>query len=91
MARRGARNMVLLSRSGPKTETAIAALNNLNRMGVHVVTPNLDIADLEKLRGEIEHLTKSMPPIKGCIQATMILRVSFRSYDSTAKVPLTNF
>ena len=73
MARHGARNLILLSRSGACTEAAITLLNELEGMGVRVEAPRCDIACASSLSTALTE-SASMPPIKGCLQATMVLR-----------------
>ncbi|KAI1496239.1 lovastatin nonaketide synthase [Biscogniauxia marginata] len=77
MASRGAKHLALLSRSGAKTDTAKALVSELKMQGVQVVTPKVDISNLDNLKREIQSLTESMPPIRGCIQATLALRDNF--------------
>lgn len=79
MADRGARNLILLSRSGALAPEAKVLIQVLEGQGVCVATPKVDIADLETLKRELAEL-KSMPPIRGCIQATVVLKVSKMSY-----------
>ncbi len=75
MAIRGARNLILLSRSGVKTSAAKALVSELEMQGVRVATPQVDIGDLARLTHVLDDLKKSMAPIRGCIQATVALRV----------------
>lgn len=76
MVGRGAKNLILLSRSGVKTAAARLLVSELESQGVRVEAPPVDISDLEKLREVLESLKDTMPPIRGCIQATVTLRVS---------------
>ncbi|KAK1139414.1 hypothetical protein N8T08_000777 [Aspergillus melleus] len=74
MASRGARHLILLSRSGPSTSTAQALVKELKDMGVKVATPKVDISNICRLEQTLAHLSATMPPIRGCIQATVALR-----------------
>ncbi|KAF7621589.1 hypothetical protein AFLA_011883 [Aspergillus flavus NRRL3357] len=74
MASRGARHLVLLSRSGPQTQAAKSLLHELRAQGVQVVAPRVDIGDFHELNEVISCLSVYMPPIRGCIQATMVLK-----------------
>lgn len=74
MARCGARHLILLSRSGPKAEAAAELLAELVSQGVQVSAPACDITDREALRQALNESGKEMPPVKGCIQSTMVLR-----------------
>jgi hypothetical protein len=75
MVGRGARNLILLSRSGASGTAAKALMAELSAQGVCVAAPEVDISKLDKLKNEIEKLKERMPPIRGCIQATVALRV----------------
>ncbi|KAL4967685.1 type I polyketide synthase [Aspergillus stella-maris] len=74
MASRGARHLILLSRSGASTSAARELVKELELQGVKVATPHVDIGDLPRLVDVMSDLAISMPPIRGCIQATMVLR-----------------
>lgn len=75
MANKGAKYLVLLSRLGPVTEAATSLLTKLRDMGVSVEVPKCDITYSDQLRKVISQFSKTFPPIKGCIQATMVLKV----------------
>ncbi|KAF3905358.1 hypothetical protein AA313_de0209816 [Arthrobotrys entomopaga] len=71
MANKGAKTLVLLSRSGPRSETAVKLVAHLTSMGVRCITPVCDISDYTALKTLVGSLDA---PIKGCIQASMVLR-----------------
>ncbi|KAF3903982.1 hypothetical protein AA313_de0201300 [Arthrobotrys entomopaga] len=72
MADRGAKHLILLSRSGPRTESAEAFVEDLKGMGVNCLTPACDISNRSLLQKTLQSL--HVPPIKGCIQSSMVLR-----------------
>ena len=74
MAGRGARNLILLSRSGPKATAALELLDELRDSGVRVETPLCDVSSAESLSAILKQY-KELPPIKGCLQSTMVLKV----------------
>jgi hypothetical protein len=74
MARRGARNLILLSRSGPVRPSAKELLKELRAANVKVATPPCDVSDPIVL-GAVLNGLKDMPPIRGCIQGSMELKV----------------
>lgn len=76
MVRHGARYLVLISRSGPKTAKAKELLCQLRNQGVHIETPLCDISHEASVRDVIASCSGRLPPIAGCIQATMVLKVS---------------
>jgi acyl carrier protein len=79
MVDRGARFLILLSRSGPKNKFAADLVSRLASKGARVETPACDVGDFEALKALLDNL-HDMPPIKGCIQASMVLHdASFES------------
>ncbi|KAH8883185.1 beta-ketoacyl synthase domain-containing protein [Thozetella sp. PMI_491] len=74
MASRGAKNLILLSRSGPITEAAKELISELEGKNVKVSAPSCDVTDLEVLKKAISDSLESMPPIKGCVQGSMVLK-----------------
>ncbi|KAF2264111.1 ketoacyl-synt-domain-containing protein [Lojkania enalia] len=69
-AARGARYLILLSRSGAKGREAQELVEELAAQGVHVEAPPCDVADEKALRVVLDDCAIRMPPIKGCIQAS---------------------
>lgn len=83
---KGARHLLLLSRSGIN-EGAIDAVNtmkDLRALGAIIEAPKCDISDIDALRNVIENCRGSMPPIAGCIQSSMVLKVCFPTPESSA-------
>ena len=76
MVQRGAKFLVLPSRSGLTTQAAKEVVQELRLAGAHVETPACDISDAESLSALLRDCTTRAPPVKGCIQASMVLRVS---------------
>lgn len=72
---RGAKNLLLLSRSGLRNEAAAKAVRALIEAGAHVEAPSCDITDAAALKAVLDKYSKLMPPIGGCIQGSMVLRV----------------
>lgn len=76
MVRHGARYLILTSRSGPKTAKAKELVCQLREQGAHVETPLCDISNEASVRDVIASCHGRLPPIAGCIQSTMVLKVS---------------
>ncbi|KAK4194260.1 KR domain-containing protein [Triangularia verruculosa] len=95
LASRGAKHLILLSRSGPHTPEAQLLLSDLHSLGVQTSTPICDITDLANLRATLISLQSSMPPIKGCIQASMVMtelifpKITYPSWHSTTSPKTT--
>lgn len=78
LVRRGARYLILLSRTGAKTDAARAFVSELEAKGASIITPSVDISNLARLKEALLGITQNLPPIRGCIQATVALRVRYR-------------
>ena len=75
MARRRAMNLILLSRYGPRNDVAFDLIHELTTQGVHVEAPACDVVSTSSMLTMLGQCKNTMPPVKGCIQATMVLRV----------------
>ncbi|MGE4192797.1 MAG: SDR family NAD(P)-dependent oxidoreductase [Pseudodesulfovibrio sp.] len=72
----GARNIILLSRSGAVSEAARAGVRELEAAGAVVATPKADVADMGSLKAAMDEVLKEMPPLKGVIHSAAVLRDS---------------
>ncbi|CAI7640288.1 unnamed protein product [Penicillium glandicola] len=91
MASRGATSLIILSRSSASSPEKVELIADLDRIGCKVHSMICDVADissLEQLSGEaFSHL----PAIKGCIQASMVLRdgaftgLSFKDWQAAIR------
>ncbi|KAI0138627.1 putative polyketide synthase [Hypoxylon sp. NC0597] len=85
MVSKGAKNLVLLSRTGPKSSHSVSFIQSLEKKGTNVYAPQCDIADVTSLGSTLDYCRRHMPPIKGCIQAAMNIKDSMfenMSYES---------
>ncbi|KAJ5715852.1 polyketide synthase [Penicillium malachiteum] len=73
LADNGARHLVLLSRSGPKTKEAQSLALELQDRGVECEMPACDVTNPSALRALLDNFSATMPPVKGCIQAAMVM------------------
>ncbi|KAI1076952.1 polyketide synthase PksD [Whalleya microplaca] len=76
MARKGAKYLLVLSRSGATSDSAATTVNELTEMGVKVMALKCDISVQESLSRALDDCNRSMPPIRGCVNATIALRDS---------------
>ncbi len=75
MVSRGARHLILLSRSGLSAPAAQSLADELGGLGVTVAAPSCDVSDDKALKSALGECTRlGMPPVKGCIQGAMVLR-----------------
>lgn len=74
--RHGARNLVLLGRQGAATSGAREFIKECASMGASVFAPTCDISREKDVSLAFQQAKKrQMPAIKGCIQASMVLKV----------------
>ncbi|PYI32692.1 putative polyketide synthase [Aspergillus indologenus CBS 114.80] len=73
-ADRGARHLLLLSRSGGQSERGRMLVEQLQRRGVQVLAPACDVSDEVPLQNTLQLCKSQMPPIRGCLNAAMVLR-----------------
>lgn len=74
MAERGARHLIVPSRSGASSKAAAQVVTELTARGVNIVAPKCDLSDEVSLRRILDECSRTMPPIKGCINAAMVLQ-----------------
>ncbi|GAB1319645.1 hypothetical protein MFIFM68171_09855 [Madurella fahalii] len=75
MADRGAKHIIIASRSGATSDAARELVAELRRRHVNVVAQQCDVSSESSLASMLEECTRSgMPPIRGCINAAMVLQ-----------------
>ncbi|KAF1951254.1 reducing type I polyketide synthase [Byssothecium circinans] len=85
LCRKGAKNLILISRSGLNNNAKAQELvDELTSSGVRVECPAVDITNLPALQEALSRYTQTMPPIKGCFQSAMVLRDSTLNRMSVA-------
>lgn len=75
MAERGAKSIIVPSRSGASSQAAIDVVSQLKAKGITIVVTQCDVSSAT----EVERLLREfadMPPIKGCMNLAMVLQVS---------------
>ncbi len=73
MADRGARHLVLLSRSGPKSDTDREAVESMKEQGVWILLAQADIADSDEVRRLVERIQSELPPLAGVIHGAAVM------------------
>ncbi|KGO67796.1 Acyl transferase/acyl hydrolase/lysophospholipase [Penicillium italicum] len=85
---KGAKNIILVSRSGPKTEKAEQTIEDLARQGINVEVCRCDVADKQSVEQNLVPLLARMPPARGVVFGAMVLRdtlfekLSFADYQT---------
>ncbi|KAI0442917.1 hypothetical protein F4803DRAFT_550635 [Xylaria telfairii] len=75
MVDRGAKHLIVLSRSGPVSESATELVSKVTAKGVIIFAPKCDTSSATSLAAVLEEYeARAMPPIKGCINAAMVLQ-----------------
>ncbi|KAL1857091.1 Type I Iterative PKS [Diaporthe australafricana] len=73
MATRGAKHLLVPSRSGAASAAASEVVRELSDQNVVVSTPTCDVSSKESLSHMLQESAGTLPPIRGCIVATMVL------------------
>ena len=76
MVTRGARYLLVPSRSGPNSPAAAEVVHELTEQNIVVSTPKCDVSSKDALSHMLGNASRTLPPIQGCIVATMALNVS---------------
>lgn len=82
MVGRGAKHLLVPSRSGPVSAAALEVVRELSDQNVVVSTPKCDVSSKESLSHMLRESAAILPPIRGCIVATMVLNVSCFKTDA---------
>lgn len=76
MARKGAKHLIVLSRSGAASQAAAEVVDELSKQGITVAAPKCDVSSADSISEVLDEYAKTMPPVRGCINAAMVLNVS---------------
>lgn len=76
MVGKGARNLLIPSRSGASSQAALDLVAKFRDQGIRIATPRCDVSSADDFSRVLQEYTSSMPqaPIKGCINSAMALR-----------------
>jgi acyl carrier protein len=92
MVDHGAKNLIIPSRSGAASKAAREMVKELTARGVKIVTPKCDVASEADLSDALDDCCRIMPPVKGCINAAMVLQdavfqssMTFEQWNSTMR------
>jgi hypothetical protein len=85
MAAKGARNIVLVSRSGSVTGRVKELVDELGAIGTNVVVRRCNVVNKSEVDELISSILGDLPPIRGVVHGTMVLRVRFLR---THQIPL---
>ena len=73
MTTKGCKNLVLLSRSGPKSDDEVATVQGMRDNGINVMLAMGSVDNQEDMNRIFKEIKESMPPLKGVQHAAMVL------------------
>lgn len=76
MVGKGARTLVLVSRSGSASAKVQELIKELSALGANVIVRSCDVANTSSVNHLIEKELDGLPPVKGVVHGAMVLRVS---------------
>lgn len=76
MVSKGARNIVLLSRSGTVQGKAKEQIDALNASGANIVVRRCNVADRADVDALLSTGLEGLPPVRGIVHGAMVLHVS---------------
>ncbi|KAJ5374373.1 Acyl transferase/acyl hydrolase/lysophospholipase [Penicillium concentricum] len=74
MAQNGAKSLIFVNRSGLSKYESQATVRNLVEKGIQVTTRACDISNETEVQRMLHDLSRCVPPIRGLIQAAMVLK-----------------
>ncbi|KAI1464024.1 uncharacterized protein F4812DRAFT_453148 [Daldinia caldariorum] len=74
MAERGAKTLIVPSRSGVSSNEAAKTVAELESKGIRLITRRCDVSSAADLSALLEECENTLPPIRGCINAAMALQ-----------------
>jgi saccharopine dehydrogenase-like NADP-dependent oxidoreductase len=75
MAERGAKNIIVLSRSANATNKVTPVVTELGRLGCNIKAVACDISHRDQLTKALQECQEAMPAIRGVVQGAMVLQV----------------
>jgi phthiocerol/phenolphthiocerol synthesis type-I polyketide synthase C len=73
LVEKGARHLVLVSRSGAATAEARQGVERLRKMGATVLAKACDISDRSALADLLESIAITLPPLRGVVHAAVVI------------------
>lgn len=70
---KGARHLVLASRSGPVTESSESLIRDLKETGANIEVALVDVSNDRQVQRLVKKIQKTMPPLKGVLHAAGVI------------------
>ncbi|RYP11795.1 hypothetical protein DL767_010720 [Monosporascus sp. MG133] len=89
MVGRRAKHLIIPSRSEATSKAAIEVISELTARGVNMVAPKCGVSPDASLASTLDQCARTMPPIKRCVNAAMVLQdaifqnMTFAQWDLT--------
>lgn len=92
MSSKGARNIVLVSRSASINDKVQALIDELATAGTNVTVKPCDVSSRQSVDALVNEQMKDLPPVRGVVHGAMVLRVSSPqvTVSNPHKNPLTS-
>lgn len=75
MSSKGARNIVLVSRSASVNDQVQSVIDELAVNGTNVTVKPCDVSSKQSVENLIKEDMKNLPPVRGVVHGAMVLRV----------------
>lgn len=82
MSRRGAKNIIIITRSGLQSQRVRELESEMQLKGIRLAVFQGDVADSTSLENVIQESAKILPHIRGVIHSAMVLKVSKSEFSS---------
>lgn len=79
MSTKGAKHIVLVSRHAVINDKMQALIDSLAPSGVEILLKACDVSSQQSVEALIHEEMKNLPPVRGVVHGTMVLRVSYLS------------
>lgn len=76
MTRRGAKNVVIVSRSSTVSPQVAAVMEDAKSIGSNVVLHQCDVANAQDVQRMVSQIKETLPPVRGVVHSAMVLHVS---------------
>ncbi len=73
LVEKGAKHLILISRSGPFSDGAQDAIKHFKQQGINIYARACDVSDKKSLHLLLKQASASMPPLKGLIHSAAVI------------------
>lgn len=95
MASRGAKNLIVPSRSGASSAAASQLVSSLRSQGVSIIVPKCNVAKEAELAALLDDVNQTMPEVRGVINCAMVLdnaifvNMTFQQWSTAIEAKVT--